>query len=154
MSADRPLTAHVVALATIRAEVEARAARVKEARDGFELVIALDVKALNAAKAELAEAEATVRALALVAHEMTKDKKPAPGVSIIDETTYTIDPVKGFAWAKEKGMCMIPESLDVKAVEKLATVQKLDFVTITKAPAVRIAKDLTTALQEVVNATA
>lgn len=43
-------------------------------------------------------------------------------------------------------MALIPESVDLKALRKIATVQALPFVTVTERPSVRISTDLAKAL--------
>lgn len=109
----------------------------------FKLEHAELIASLDMAKQAEAEADAEVRALAMAAHTASGDKAPAGGVTIKLFTRLRYDAARAFQWAKEKGMCLIPESLDVKAFEKVAGVTPIDFVTTEQEPQVQIAKDLT-----------
>jgi len=107
-----------------------------------------DLTALANAKTGVADLEAEVRALALVVHDTTQDAKPCPGVSIVQTKEYAIDEAQGLAWAISTGLCLIPQSLDVKAVKKFASAVALPFVTVTETPSVRIASELLAAFSE------
>ena len=136
------LTAARDALALARQQLAATNATVAAAQAAFE---AANAELLARAKAEALAAEnadAVVRTLALKEYERLGVKKLVAGVEIAIAKTYAIDETAGLAWAREKQMCLVPESLDVKAVKKLATVQPLPFVIVTETPSVRIASDL------------
>ena len=143
---DLSLTAHVVKLATLREEVAQRSERIKAARAAFDATIADDVAALEALKRSAEAEDAACRGFALVIHEQTGNTKPAPGVEIKVSKEYDIDETAAFAWAKMTGMALIPESLDRKAIQKIATVQSLHFVTVREVPKAQLATDLTKAL--------
>ncbi len=136
----------VVELAAAREEVAQRKAAIDAKRKAFELTIAEESSVYAFRVATVSVLDAQARALAVLAYDASKNKTPCPGLSIIGKKHYAIDEVAGLAWAREKEMCLIPESLDVKAVQKLATVQPLPFVTVTEVPEVRIASDLLAAL--------
>src|SRR3954471_15841406 len=87
-----------------------------------------------------AEAEGEARALVEQHFRTTKERKPVSGAEIKLFKLYKYSADRAFEWAKEKGLCLVPESLDVRAFEKLVTVQPLDFVTITEEPRAQIAK--------------
>lgn len=93
-----------------------------------------------------AQIETTIKAMALTVYEQEKVKKLTPGVEVKLFKAYTIDSAAGLEWAKEKKLCLIPESLDVEAVKKMALVTPLPFVTIKDEPKVQIATDLAKAL--------
>lgn len=107
------------------------------------------IAAKVAANQRVVETEATCRAIALAHFQMTGEKKPTPGVEVKETKKYDIDEAAGFAWATEKGMCLIPAALDVKAIKKLATVQALPFVTVTTEPQVQLAGDLGAAVTSI-----
>lgn len=140
------LSASIGMLAVLREAVAQRTEKIKQARMGFEETIQHELLALEETKRALEAEESAVRGMALVEYEMTGDKKPAVGVSVVLTKKFAIDDVAGLKWAKDHGMCLIPEALDVKAVQKMATVTPLPFVTVTEEPSVRIASDLTKAL--------
>lgn len=132
-------------LAVARSAEAAVKVVLQEKRDQFAAANAALLATEKEAKTAVAQAEADVQALSLAAYNADKsNKKPAEGVEIKLFTVYTYDPAKAFAWAKEKGMCLIPEKLDEAAFQKVAaaTPDSVPFVTITKEPKPTIAKDL------------
>lgn len=137
-------------LAVLRLELSMRTERVREAREQFEKSIAEDLLAVARAKAAVEAEEASVRGMALVEFANTQDAKPATGVSVVQSKRFTVDEVEGFKWAKAHGLCLIPESLDVKAAQKMASVTPLPFVTVTLEPSVRIATDLFKAIDDAI----
>lgn len=147
---DLSLRAHVERLALLREEAAQRADAIKAKRAAFEATIAEDVAGLSLTTRETEEVEAAVRGLTLVAHETTGNAKPCAGVSVVMSKEYDIDDAAGLEWARATTMCLVPESLDVKAVKKMASVTALPFVTVREVPSVRIASDLPKALGEVV----
>lgn len=140
--------AHALKLATLRHELAAREDGIKGERQAFEATLSDRLRNIEALRREVEAEESAVRALALVAHDQTGDKAPCPGVSVVIGKEYAIDEAAGLTWAKTTRMCLLPESLDVKAVKKMATVTPLPFVTITDRPSVRLASDLLAALSE------
>ena len=133
-------------LAALRDDLETREQAMKSKRLVFDAMNADELTQLLAARRAVADAEADVNGLALVTYETTGEKRPCGGVSIIITKEYDIDEAAAFAWAKQTQMALVPESLDVKAVKKIATVQALPFVTVRDVPKARIASDLRTAL--------
>ncbi len=125
-----------VSLADCQNELATRTAAFNEANKALLTNVADD-------KAALALAESELRALTLTAYAADPtNKKPAPGVEIKVKTVRTYDPADALAWAKEKGMCLVPESLDVKAFEKIASVQSFSFMDVKEEPQAQIASDL------------
>lgn len=133
-------------VAEARAVSDLANATLKRLRATFEDAHAAEIVAVVESKRAVAEAEATARALAEAHFTVTGEKKPVPGIEVREKKEYDIDETAGLAWAREKGMCLVPEALDVKAVKKLATVQPLPFVTVRVEPQVTLASDLTAAL--------
>ena len=86
--------------------------------------------------------ETVVKSAAVAEYGLTGENNPAPGVAVKmhDRLDYSKD--FAFSWAKEKGMCLIPESLDVKAFEKIAKATDLPFVLIDVTPKAYIDSDL------------
>jgi len=146
---DYSLTARVVQLATTREELAQRMADIAEKRKAFDATIADQMAAIEGTKRRLEAEEAEVRGLALIVAEQTGNKKPAPGVEVVTTKQYDVDEAAAYTWAKASHMCLIPESVDLKAVKKIATVQSLHFVTVSEVPSVRLATDLTKALASV-----
>ena len=139
---------HAVKLATLRTELAMREEKIKAARRGFEETISPQLQNLEALRRELEATEGTVRALALVVHETEGTKTPCPGVSIVVGKEYAVDEAAALTWAKTTRMCLVPESVDLKAIKKMAAVTELPFVTVTEKPSVRIATDLLAALEK------
>jgi hypothetical protein len=97
----------------------------------------------KASKAATEEAEATAKALVLAHFAATGEKKPVPGVEVKERVTNLItDPAAALAWAQEKRMALIPESLDEKALLKIASVAPLPFVTKVTEPQAQLATTL------------
>ena len=94
----------------------------------------------KSAEALVAAAEADVRSLARAHYDATQDKTPMKGVTVKEFDVLVYDPKIAFAWAQEKKMALVPESLDVKAFEKIAGATPLPFVTKKKEPQVQIGK--------------
>jgi hypothetical protein len=110
-------------------------------RENRELVLEI-----NRANDAVAAAELMVRTLAVEHFHATSEKKPIAGVEVKIKKEYDVDEVRGFEWAKAKDLCLIPASLDIAAVKKLATVQALEFVTVRDVPSPQIATDLEKAI--------
>ena len=140
------LAEQVRRVAALRRNVAALDAVLFERRRAFEDGVA-DLNAQKgAANAETNAAEQVVRALALAHYHATQDKAPTPGVSVKLYEELGYDDAEAFAWAKEKQMALVPESLNRKAFEKIARATPLDFVNFIDEPRVQIATDLDKAL--------
>ena len=145
------LAEQVRRVAALRRNVAALDAVLFERRRAFEDGVA-DLNAQKgAANAETNAAEQVVRALALAHYHATQDKAPTPGVSVKLYEELGYDDAEAFAWAKEKQMALvpeslIPESLNRKAFEKIARATPLDFVNFIVEARVQIATDLEKAL--------
>ena len=140
------LAAAVMRLAVLREEEKQRSDALRAKRDAFEATLAEDLRLLRDSTEERTACEIDVRVLATTIHAASGEKKVSAGVDVIVAHDYIIDEPAGLAWAREKQMCLVPESLDIKAVKKLATVQELPFVRREDKPQVRIATDLPKAL--------
>ncbi len=99
----------------------------------------------------VAQAESALRALVLAHYEMTKEKKPVAGVEVKIKSGVEYDAKQAFAWAKEKGIAIVPEALDEDAFEKVIGALPVapDFVRFTEKPEAQIAKNLEKALATV-----
>lgn len=121
-------------------------AHVKAAREEFAAANAELFAQQNAAAAALTAAEHELRALAEATYKTTGDKKPAPGVAIKVGQALVYDASQALAWAQQSGLALVPESLDVKAFEKIAKATALPFVRYEEKPAVTLATDMDKAL--------
>lgn len=137
-----PLTERVVELQSLRAAAAIAAAKLKTRREEFDRENTPLILFVRQTAEAVAASETALRAVALERYDITKEKRPAPGVEIKLYREYTINAEAGLAWAKEKGLCLIPESLDIAAVKKMATVMPLPFVVVDDEPRVLIASDL------------
>lgn len=94
--------------------------------------------------------ESAVKALALDAYSADpSNKKPAPGLGIRVTQDVEYKATDALAWCKEKGLFLIPEQVDVKALEKFLLTNESPITlehTFTETPTVTIAKDLAAAL--------
>jgi hypothetical protein len=135
-------------LAVLREQVRQREERIKAARAAFEATIVHEAQALEAEKRAMEAEDSAIRGLAMVAYETTGNKQPAPGVSVAVVKKLRYDKAEAFAWAKQAGMAIQPEQLDVKAFEKIAAAAELPFVEVEQVPSARIASDLTAAIGE------
>jgi len=95
--------------------------------------------ALTQAGAEVAEVEAKLRELTLLAYAQTGDKSPVVGVGIREVTKLEYDSEVAFAWAVGHTMAL---KLDVPAFEKIVKASPLAFVKVTKEPQATIATQL------------
>ena len=92
------------------------------------------------------EQEEAVRAAALAYYAATGAAKPTPGVEVRTFAVLDYDDAAALVWAKEKQMALIPEQLDARAFEKIASVTALDFVERREKSRALIATDLDKAL--------
>lgn len=145
---DMALLERVKELSDLRENQAGLAFTLKGLRDTFDFDYADLIGLVREQAAMVAAAETALRAVAIERYDITKNRKPAPGVEIRLFKSYEIDESAGLAWAKEKSICLIPERLDVAAVKKMATVMPLPFVVVDDEPRVMIASDLGLALAE------
>ena len=140
------LLTHVQAVALLRRETASIEAVLDEKHRVFEENNA----DLLTRKKELGEllhtSEAQLRAAAEATYRETGEKAPAPGVKIQIRTGLQYSEPEAFAWAKQAGIAVLPEKLDVKAFEKIAKATPLPFVQAVETPAATIATDLDAAL--------
>ena len=124
-------------------------AQVKASRAVWELDNAELLSAQKmVAQRESSEA-AQVKALAEVAYRETQSTHLAPGVQIKLYATIAYKESDALAWAQQSKMALVPESLDVRAFERIAKAAALPFVTYTNEPRAQIASDLAAAVAEV-----
>lgn len=142
MSSNTILAEQVREVAQLRAEKEQLAARIKDAREAFEATILDQTTRLKTVSEALSMAEAHAKALAVAIYSTTGETKPADGVTIKRMTRLEYDEAEALAWAKQTGMALIPETLDRKALEKIAKASPLPFVTVTEDPSATLASDL------------
>lgn len=135
-------------LAIRRAQADTLAAALKAKQAAFAASIAEEQAALKAAQAAVLASEEATRALAVAQYDSTPEeertKAPIPGVGIQVGTAISYDPNDAFAWAKDTQMCLVPESLNVAAFERLVKAQPgaFAFVTLTPVTKAVLAKDL------------
>jgi hypothetical protein len=140
------INGRVAALARARRIATDAASRVKQLREAFETSIAEDVHIAKQASATVEHDETALRAIVAEHYKLTADKRPSAGIEVKTRSTLRYDRDAAFAWAKETKMALVPESLDVKAFEKIAKATPLPFVQTVDEPMVTIATDLDKAL--------
>ena len=133
-------------LADMRAAHAALADEMKARRDAFDFKNADLAQSLRTSSLRLTDLECEARAIALNAYKATGSKEPAPGVEIKVGKAYLYTPADALAWAKETKLCLVPESLDAKAFDKIAKATPLPFVTVREDPKVFIATQLNASL--------
>lgn len=146
------LQAAVRDLAEARARYESITQYIKEREAAFRQTIKIELDQSDLEAEAMQKAERDVKALAEAIFRDTGDAHPAPGVTIKLFTKLRYSAQQAFAWAKQTGMALTPESLDAKAFEKIAKATALPFVTTETDPRVTIAQDLDAALAEKVAA--
>lgn len=114
-----------------------------EVRNAFDADNRILIDAVKGNAAEVDAAEDALRALTLANFERTGEKKPVAGVEVKERNTLSYSPDEAMSWARETKMALKPESLDVKAFEKIAKATDLPFVAVIVEPQVNIASDLT-----------
>lgn len=144
---DTDLQTAVRALAERRRDAAATEARIETALAEFKAANAELYAQRDADTMALGNADAVVRALALKEFERLNIKKLTTGVEIKTTKKFAIDETAGLAWAKQHGMLVLPESLDVAGAKKMAGVTPLPFVTVTEVPTVFVASDLSALLE-------
>lgn len=133
------LQERVQALADARRSLEAQQAVLKAAAAKFDEENRAALETLSQLRAVTAQLEHDVRTLATIDYERTENKAPCPGVGIRLTTELEYEPAKALQWAKDTKLCL---ALDVKAFEKVAATNDLEFVQIKKVPTATIARDL------------
>lgn len=99
-------------------------------------------------KAEIVQAEISIKNAAVAHYRATGEVKPTAGVAVKLFDTLCYDPKDADAWTREVKLARIPESLDVKSFEKIAKSADLPFVTFVPEPRATIATDLPKVLAE------
>lgn len=124
-------------------------ARLAEARAEFDEHYATLIQMATDEANREAEADRTVRALAVSEYQATGNQAPCEGVSIVLTRQLTYDLPFVTEWAKRSLPDFItPEQLNVKAFEKMARTVRLPFVTITELPSARVASELPDAMEQ------
>ncbi len=98
--------------------------------------------AINETATRTLVADEQVRALTLALHDMTGEKKPVEGASVVIRTSYSYDAAVALAWAETALPTAITRELDTKAIDKIASTGTLPFATKIETPSVQIATDL------------
>ena len=145
---DQTLTQLTAAVARARAAEAGLAGRVKALKEEQAAALAPHLAELKAAQLAVEQAETEAKARAVAEWNATpaeaRTKKLLEGVGIQEREVFTYDQEKAFAWAQEKKLALIPESLDVKAFESFVKTSPatFPFVTRTMEPVATLAKDL------------
>ena len=130
-------------VAQARRTLKAHADDLAQRRDDFERDNAKLLEQVKTDGELVDAAESALRSLALDHYKRTKEAKPTPGVEIRVYDVLTVnDPTVALAWAKKSELCLIPESVDMKALLKVAKVTRLPFVTYDAEPRAQISTDL------------
>src|SRR5690606_14325188 len=125
------------------AEAQARVAEIRAlVAEQYETEFA----SLKEAEEKLTLADQMVRQVALAHYEVTKDTNPHAAVTVAVSHVPQYDDAEALEWARKTGMALIPESLDKKALEKIAKATTLPFVKMVDKPSIRVASDLAAAL--------
>jgi len=130
----------------------ADADHIAETREAELLAAMTDESGAARAAADLVQtAEREVKALAIDLYRLDpSSKQVAPGVSIAVRVGVNIAPAEALRWATSHDMFLLPVTADLKAMEKfcLATTLPLDLAaTVVETPTVRLASDLSAALE-------
>lgn len=136
----------VRALAFARATHAELADELRDKRAAFELEHRDLVTRAKAAAAAVDAADTSLRALTLAHYANTKEAKPCRGIEVKSRDTMSYDGRHALEWARETKLALKPESLDVKAFEKIAKATPLDFVTYESEPQIYVASDLSEVL--------
>jgi hypothetical protein len=137
------LTDRLAELAADRRTGDALAERITEARRAFEDSIEASVADLTTVDLAIATLTADVKRLALRLYGETGSQHPVDGVDVKILTKLDYKPELALSWARQAGVAVIPEQLDVKAFEKIAKQADLPFVEKFGEPQAQIARDLT-----------
>ena len=123
-------------------ELHARlSGQLREAQQRHDADYRREIDQRAAIAALISEIEVQAKALAIAAYELDPDSA-TPGVTVKLFSTMEYDAGAALAWAQEKRMALVPESLDVRGFEKIAKATVLPFVTYGSEPRPSIATDL------------
>lgn len=148
---EETLRQELQALAEARAQEGALSASVRVQRLVWEGEHADLLAQMEEAKVRVATLEGTVRTLAVMAAELTGEKKPAPGVEVRASTKVIVqDTAAALEWARASRIGYVPETIDAKAIEAAAGKAKLDlpFLKTETTFKALIATDLTKAVAQ------
>lgn len=95
------------------------------AEQAFQFTYADEIAAAAEGKKAVATLDAAVRAAAIAEYNVTKVKKPVPGITINVTNVMEYKQEDAIAWAIESKMCLL---LDTKSFEKIAKVAAIPFV--------------------------
>ena len=138
-----PLLEMLRALANERADKVAIDEAVKSARATFEAEHQALLFAHRLAGETIAKLELAVRVLGAEVYLNTADKHPAPGVEVkLFKTMEIADKAAALVWAKQTNIGLVPETIDTKAVLKVASMSPLPFVLYGEEARVTIATQL------------
>jgi len=139
----------VTVVARLRRIAADLAAEMRARVEAFDAANAAVLAHAKEAAADVDAAESALRALTLDHYGRTGEAKPTAGVEVKLYDTFALtDPAAALAWAKASGVALIPESVDQRALFKVAKVSPLPFVAAAKEPRVSIATDLAKALAQ------
>jgi hypothetical protein len=140
--------ARLSVLRMLRLSAADTAAELKRRRDAFDVENAALIQNVRDDAASVAAQETAIKAIVADDYAVTVNKTPCPGVTVKEFETLQYDEAAAFAWAKEKGLAIIPESLDRKAFEKIAKAAggAIAGAHVIVEPRVQIATDLEKAL--------
>ena len=136
----------VYTLAKLREYESRKAKELAVEREAFEARTLEQREQLERAKHFTGTAERELRALALdYWNADPSEKQITTGVSIAIRKGVEYDADRALAWAKEKGMFLVPESLNAKALDKFLLTNESEIslkYSRTDAPTVTLATDL------------
>lgn len=149
------LRQQIAEVARRRAERDEHKARVAALRAQFEADIAPLVEEAQIAAQACSESEEAARQLVVAIYETTGEKKPLEGAAVRVSTKLQYDKEEAFAKAKAMGVAIVPETLDVKAFEKIAKASpdSFPFVQVVEEPSATLASDLSAYLTPVTEPT-
>ncbi len=140
------LAEQVRRVATLRAALRTNLDSLARRREDFERDNGILLGLIESVGAEVDAAETVVRTLALAQYDASGSLNPTPGVAVKLYETLHYEADAALAWAREKQMALVPESLNRKAFEKIAKATPLPFVSVVTEPKAQIATDLDKAL--------
>jgi HAMP domain-containing protein len=141
-SAREELEAQVRRVAEARQRLAEQQSILHDARQAFDAMHAPRITAIKGLAAEVNAAEDALEALTLAFYRQSGEKKPAAGVEVKEFEKLDYKAEEAFRWARDHGMAVTPESLDVKAFEKIAKATPLPFVTRLVEPRVQLSRTL------------
>jgi len=131
-----------------RADFESQKTYVKQLEDNFRDANSDAYQSLTDLRNMVDCLEIDVKRFALDRYAETKDKKVTAGVNIKVFTKLSYPAEKALDWAREHKLCLIPESLDVKAFDGICKSDnsRPEFVTTYEKHQAQIDKDLSKSL--------